>query len=633
MTDRDNLVLRPTEGERAPTATGERVVVAGAGLALVAGLLIAVINLVGADREAGITATTPTPNAGVDGSPTPRPSRTPRPLGEFTLEPGDPPEASPPSASFFGWIRAVANLVIRSRPAVDAVEIGTLATGGVAFVDNSFADQMPDQPDELGWLHVQAPRSGWVATVAGETELVQRYAVQQAATSGDIWSVVAGGESFVATGSAPWIANTFPGPLAAVSSDGVAWQVAEIPQLHAFGYWTVAWGPAGWLALTLGGPSAREVWVWRSDDGLNWSPLGSAPEATGYVDQIVASDRGYLMTAHNGRGSGAQFWFSADGITWQESTDPGIGRGGWLRVVGTIHGFYAWDESPNASDDARAVFSVDGRTWSGVVGAPEGTNLQIVAVGGRLLGIWHDPESGVPAAWTGVIDGDRLTWHPDVQAAEAFSGAAVSALANDGLRVIAFGWDRATEERILWTLEASGWTRAPLPEEFGGIPRVAAGGEAGFVVVGYRPSLRGPNPVIWHLADDGSWSPEPSPVMPLVPDPTAAECGPAPRDALELVAIDRALAVACFGDASHTVRAWSEPCAGCYGGPGGNGGAEPAWLVSPTVNQLYLSPIEDSQGFAFFNAVIPPSVPYDGSLVNRWVEVTGHFADAASATC
>lgn len=192
----------------------------------------------------------------------------------------------------------------------------------------------------------------------------------------------------------------------------------------------------------------------------------------------------------------------------------------------------------------------------------------------------------------------------------------------------AFGWDRATEQPLAWIRHGSSWARSPLPSSFGGVPRVAAAGRSGFVVLGYRPTLRGPNPVIWHQAADGSWAPEADPLLAAVPDPSPADCGPPPRDALDFTLLDRGAATVCLGAAPLTFRAWSVPCGGCYVEPGGR--RQPAWLAEPGINQLSLSPIESGSGW---QAVLAPTLAFLASWNSHWVEVTGHFDDPIALSC
>jgi len=258
----------------------------------------------------------------------------------------------------------------------------------------------------------------------------------------------------------------------------------------------------------------------------------------------------------------------------------------------------------------------------------------VLAVGEGVLAIDPDEETGTPRVWVGRIDGGRLMWLRDRSAEPAFAGAVVTALASDGYRTYAFGWDRATEDALVWTDYGAGWTRSSLPDSFGGFPRGAAAGPQGAVVVGTRPTMRGDNPIFWHLTDAGHWLPEPHPLFAALPDPGNDECPALPRDLVEFIVLDSAQAVVCFDRTPITLHGWSVRCDGCYGH--GPGVSEPAWLVAPAENQLYLSPIEvpDDGGSWLISMVLDPSVAREPAWsTGTWIELTGHFDDPAAATC
>lgn len=116
----------------------------------------------------------------------------------------------------------------------------------------------------------------------------------------------------------------------------------------------------------------------------------------------------------------------------------------------------------------------------------------------------------------------------------------------------------------------------------------------------------------------------------LVSDPAADACEPLPPDILAIAFLDRAAAVVCFGDAPISLRAWSAECQQCYGyGPGVS---RPAWLLTPTTNQLYLSAVETRTDW-ITQVVVRPTLTMDSSWTGTWLDVTGHFDDPESTTC
>lgn len=626
MSDQHEFRLEPTEGKRTGGPPGERFVVGLALFALFTGLLIALGNLVG-QRAAVSSAGSPAPSPTASSTPAWPPLPPSHLLREVTLQPRAVPTQAPQPNLFSGGIRARGDLIVRANPEIDAIPLGTLAQGALAF-----AEEMSEPPPgELGWLHILAPSpQGWVATTEGGGQLVDRLGFAPVPVSGDIWGVSGGGDQFLAVGWRSGISTQPQEPLIAASSDGDAWQAADLPPSAANG--VVSWGPAGWLALAPIGdhPSGSPAWVWQSNDGVGWTALGTLPDSFGqYPSQMVSSDAGYLLAATSGRGSDTTLWFSEDGVTWRETADTGMSSGNWLRLAAGPNGFYAWDvPGQQPSSKPGAVYSVNARTWSAVTGGPEGPSAQIVAVGAEWVGTDVDPVSGVRRVWIGRVEGDRLSWKPESDEG-AFGNGVVSTMVSDGEHAVAFGWDRLVERPMAWFREGTAWARSPLPLAFGGLPRIAAGGKAGVVVVGYRPTLRGENAVFWHVTPGGSWIPEADPLLTVVANPSSKECGPAPLSAADFLVLDRALAVVCLANTSATFRAWSLECSGCFGGVGSG---TPAWLATPDTNQLALSPIERFDGW-WAPVVLDPALKQDRAWKNTWLEVTGHFDDPAAKTC
>jgi len=627
MTDHDDFRLEPTEGERTGGPPGDRLIVGLALFALVAGVLIALSNFVG--ERAAISSGSPTPSPSTSSSPAAVwPVSTPRLLRELTLQAGPVPTPALGEPNFFsGGIRANADLIIHATPDLESIEFGALPRGTLAY-----AEESPDQPPgELGWLHILAPQpEGWVASTEGGAELVDRLVAAPGPASADIWAVSGGEDRFLAVGWQNDASSQLSRPLTAASSDGDAWHRADLPASTSYAF-VVSWGPAGWIAFNGGGNGRDLLSVWRSNDGVSWTAVGTMSDSFGlYPAQLVGSDAGYLLMMSAGREPDTSFWFSDDGVTWRETADAGLSqRGAWVRLTAGPSGFYAAEMyTGNAANNP--VYSANGRTWTPVVGGPQGESAQIVAVGSKWVGVDRDPDSGRPRAWIGEVAGDHLTWRPEPDQG-AFGDGVVTTMVSDGRRAVAFGWDRRTERAMTWIHEGTAWRRSPLPLTFGGIPRIAAATPGGVVVVGYRPTLRAQNPVLWHETPDGHWAPEADPLLPLVSDPSSDECGPPPATAVDFVLLERALAVSCLGDTQISFRAWSVNCVGCFDElPRVT--AMPRWLVTPGGSQLALSPIE---GFANWWApvVLDPALKTDPAWKETWVDVTGHFDDPAAREC
>jgi hypothetical protein len=630
VTDFDYIPIETTEGHRPPSPAADRLLIGLAGLALCGGLLIAAGNFLGADDE--VSTASESPAASAQPSRTPRPTPSPRPRLELAVQPATLPSSSPQPSLFSGWIRASTDLVVRSDPRVDAREVGMLAAGTAAQVD----EWSEEPPGELGWLYVNTPQpGGWVATLDGGTPVADRYGHASSVWGASVWAVAAGDEGFLAIGARGGRSDQISRPMAMVSADGARWRASNAPQEWLTGWSpSIAWGPAGWLSATMVEDSSwPAIWFSRSIDGRDWESLGvlEALPQDSWMGQLVASERGYLLFTSGQRSS---LWFSVDGVTWQEGNETGLRGDAPLRTAATSIGFYAWRDDGwgmTTVEPAEAAFSTDGTTWSLVQGGPGGAARQIVSVGERILGMDPDPDSGEPRLWTGIRARSAIAWRRDTQRDAAFRDAAPSTLLSDGQRVLALGWDRSTEDPLVWELGPTGWTRSALPEAFGGIPRIAAAGPAGFVAVGSRQTLRGMNPIFWHETEGGAWAPERSPLLRVEPDPAPEECGPPPRDAIEFAVLDRVLAAACLGDQSITIRAWAARCEGCYGS--GDGTYETEWLMGLTREQLYLSPVKDDSGGWWSPSPIHPSLEYDASWAGKWLEVTGHFDDPAASEC
>jgi len=354
-----------------------------------------------------------------------------------------------------------------------------------------------------------------------------------------------------------------------------------------------------------------------------------------YVVQFVGSDAGYLLETNPEHGdyrpSGGTIWSSTDGQTWVESTDPAMNHVivGNRRFVALQGGFYLWDSGTDpVAPTPFAAFSADGQAWSEIENGPDGIGLQLAGVDGGMVAIDHSRTTLAPRVWSATLDGGQVSWIRESGADEAFAGGIVRRLVSDGSRLFAFGWDRSTQVPLVWSGDGAHWIRSALPESFGGIPTVAAAGPTGVVVVGSRHTLRGDNPTFWHLTAAGRWIPEPDPILEVVPDPTA-DCPPPPSDVVEFLMVDAAAQVACHGSAPFTFRAFSVACAECYGDLSGN--PEPAWLVSPKHNQLFLGPGRSLDWSA--TAVVGPSLALDPSWTGTWVEITGHYDDPEALTC
>ena len=630
MSDFGNISIETSKGHRPPSPAGDRLLVALAAVALIGGLLLAVVNVMVDDDDALANAS-PTPT----GRHTPLPSPTERPRMVFTVEPGVPEIGTSMDDSFSGWIRANADIALLTGPSATALQIGTLASDALAY-----ADSWSDEGSIVsGWLHVVAPEpAGWFATPVNGTDLVERHAQNLVPGSANVWQVSAGDDGFVAVGTPPYTSDAFPAPRVYSSTDGRRWRASTAELFdpsYGFGEPAIAWGPAGWLllALTNAGDGQPAAWIWQSADGVRWKPLGTMAGLMdfSYPSRLIGSKSGYLLGVDDRRGQGSSLFASRDGLTWRESEAPGFMGQSGIQIAPAASGFLAWD-SASGTAHQEMLYSIDGRSWSATDGpesfGQETGGLQVTSFKDQVIAAAFVPEADGTQIWLGTADRRRLTWTHDDAADRAFRGTVVTSLVNDGLRAVAVGWEISTNRPLAWTLNSDGWRRSELPEAFrDGIPRLAAGGPTGIVLLAYRPTLRGPNPIFWHRIPGGGWQPEESPIFDVTPD-RVGECGAPPANALDFSLVDRSMAVSCFGSTPITFRAWAQPCHGCYGSDSGRG---PVWLQGGEP-QLFLSPIE-SQNWGGTNAILDPSLGYDGAWVESWLEVTGHFDDPVAGDC
>jgi hypothetical protein len=626
MLDDGRVTLDPREGERISGSGGERAVVAVAAIALLGGLFIVAGNVIGSLVGDPVAAASASAEPTARPRRTPGPSPTPRPLREFTLSPGTPSSPRVDQMSFSGFIEARQGLVLRDRAAADGTDIGLLAEGQLAYAEERGVGG--------DWLYVTTRNvSGWVDTGGqGDGSAVARIE-QVPPPTADVLALVSSGEDFVAPMWRSTPDNLFAAGILS-SPDGITWHETTFEPAEVWSTF-VAWGPAGWLGVSVReSPSGgTDTWVSRLDGDL-WRPVGAFGVVNNfYPEQLVGSDLGYLYVAQNGALGGEDahsVWFSSDGVTWRESAPLGLNAEGWnpLRLAAVPGGFYAW--SPYGA--TAAAFSANGRSWTLVEGGPRSETMQLVGMGSGLVAIDVGLGSDAVRVWDGTIDGEIVRWRHAATADSAFAGAGVSSLIGDGqTQAIALGWDLETDTPMTWIRSGESWRREPLPAEFGGIPRLGAVAGDSAVIVGYRPSLQGANPTMWHRSAGGTWSAETVPVL-AVPELTAADCGEPFRDPLANLYLDRSVAVTCQSDAPLTFTAWADICSNCAG----------PFVETPGESFLNggrnFVEVGVAEGVAWTQTVVlDPALVTDVELSASapigWVEMTGHFDDPRAVDC
>ena len=621
MNDRDLIPLDADAGHRTPTSGGDRLMVLLAVVALAGGLAIAFGNLIPPSDDPTAVASTAATATAVP-SRTPKPSPTPRPLGQILVTPGDPPASEPPQYWYQEWIRALQDLEIRAMPAADAPSNGMLAAGDLALAQGTDGDR-----EAPGWLYiVDGGSTGWVQVEIGGKQLAERYP-----TYPNTWARL---YAEVAAGDAGFIARAEGGTLA-TSPNGLDWTPAQDSDGVRDGLYGTAWGPAGWLAASSTGGrfGPAEPYLWRSDDGHEWVPVGRMETGqSGFgFNGIWGSSLGYLMMGGDNQGH-QSLWFSTNGIAWLEMPPTGLeSNDTWLQVTPTSHGFLlVADGNGSRHASAPAVFTADGGTWVEVNGGPGSAWPLMAALDDRLVAIDRDPVSDVPRVWIATIGGESLDWVAESSASATFAGTVPAVMVSDSQRLVAIGWDRETEDLRAWSSpDGAAWTPLALPPGgFGVIPHQALGSPAGIIVMGTSDDNGIQTLQSWRLAGD-HWLRSDLPAVLGIDQLDASDCPGAPRDALDFIALDPGVAVHCFGDTPLTFTAYSMECLGCDGGADDT--VSPAWLA-PGDPRIFLSPIV-TQNQSWLDVVLGPTLEPDSAWQGAWVRVVGHFDDPAATDC
>lgn len=631
MTDRFEIPLETSAGQRGPGSFGEKMGIAIAVIALLGGAFILGGKMLHRDDAVAAASSSPAVRAA---PPTLAPTAAPTPR-VFSVDAGPLPPAPHQSRSgFTGWIRALEDLPVRSAPSSGANQVGALARGEAAYVDEIASAT----PDGITWLHLDewsggnGGTDGLVAANRGTKDLVRRYAAPLVPSGAWLNGIAAGPGQFLAYGYRPSDASGSSEPFMIQSPDGRTWEPVSLAAFGGSLPERVIYGPAGWLAVGIVASTdgnSNGVWLWRSSDGIHWNSLGRVNGTQGYYpSQLVANGDGYELVLDTGRRSSEAAWHSSDGLTWTESLGF---TGGASAIVATRTGFYALPFDTTGGGPfglpSAGLRSAEGVSWAPVTDGPAGRVAGIVALRDGLLAIDASPVTGAPRVWMRARADDASGWFrmPDLPES---SGTAVAVVAGDGQRVVAVGWEQATVEPVVWTGDGTRWERTVLPAgAFGGaIPTQVAANAGGMIAIGSAPTLQAENPVIWQAPTGGAWRARAVPELAKVGEATAAHCPASPSDVIELLVLPVPRAIACFGHAQMTVRAWLTTCDGCAGvGPGQ---LSPGWLLGP--DMVGISPVQGQQDM---QARLIPGIAADPRWQSQPVEITGHYDDPLATSC
>ena len=545
---------------------------------------------------------------------------------------GEAPATPGPQRPFVAVV-LVNELRVRSEAGLSGAPVAVLQAGQVVWITDG-----PVQADSSDWYLIQGGNNvgGWVSAGSPDQpylELRSPLPINQPAI---VSGLSGGAPGYLAWGYEGHRSDQAETPVVVVSSDGATWSQADLPSEMTDSIVSIAWGPAGWIAVTTEGMTGEAGTFWRSDDGICWTSLPGFDFANVSPRSVVGSSAGYALTAGDNRTGSTKpaLFFSPEGQTWNE-VDPQtviFGSG----VLAMESDFLRWVDDGNGT---HTRISADGRTWHGSGGALPGpwNNEPLFAAAGRwLVAVTTEYVAAtatvVQTVWRAQLGGSDLVWERVTDTEPLLADNTIDSLASDGSTILAVGYEATNAELRMWrTSDGNTWDEVLAQGVFGGVPELVTGTGAGFSAVGGTVTLAGVNPVFWHATDVDRWTPERAPVLGrLVESPVNVDaCPSVPTTMVDWLVMPASVGVECFGDTPITFRAWLSMPGGCGGlSPGMY---EPAWLIRPFDLSIIVTPFETPYGSCGSLAQHPNLTILPDP--QQWVMVTGHYDDPASETC
>ena len=224
-------------------------------------------------------------------------------------------------------------------------------------------------------------------------------------------------------------------PTAWTSTDGRRW--GRLPDSQAFDSRRSGWEEIvidivpdgeGFVAVGMeqqGDASNADAAAWFSPDGTTWTRAKVADGMDRTMDQVVATDAGFVAIGeagydfHGGFGAGTAIWTSSDGRTWTRLADKEAPpRGTALRsIVAGTTGFFAtasFEESQGAEATPRQPVTAgiwrsdDAIHWKPIPGTPLGVGQIVRGPDGFVaIGTGYAGDVAHPVAWRSK---DGRTW-------------------------------------------------------------------------------------------------------------------------------------------------------------------------------------------------------------------------------
>lgn len=544
----------------------------------------------------------------------------------------------------FAGVVLVDNLRVRDEP-VDGAIVATLQSGDIVQIHGE-----PRALDGSDWYPILKGTAtvGWAsAGPEGQYLELHRYLAQEVPAK--VEGVAGGPTGYLAWGISAGRDLEHRDRFVAVSHDGAAWELGQVPaEVSAAAEVAVDYGPAGWLLAASNADDTATAGFWRSADGLAWDAVAANIGPSLAIQSIVGSTSGYLADVYDYRNQDWRYavFASRDGASWREVDIGPVTRFGETAEAGD--GFVLWSEDPEQPEGPNGIrYSPDGgTTWvdpsmDGIYPAP--AHIAAIAVADRhfvALTIDGSTEGGAVGTWTATLPlrsdakWPALEWRRQSSTDALLAAAAIGRLVVLDGRVVALGNTYERGEPVAWsTLDGSSWEQvAAGGQGMAAALGPSAVGASGLVGVAYDITVAGNNPRFWHSTDAAAWEGEASPAIAAVDHAGVGGCPERPSTMLDFVAVPGAIGAECFGDAPISFRAWQTLGGGCGGYQPGI--FEPGWLAAPFAS-LALNFAPDKVEYNAWNCGWGTVHPDMGALPpdQQWVQVTGHWADPASATC
>ncbi|HEY5487991.1 MAG TPA: sialidase family protein [Candidatus Limnocylindrales bacterium] len=297
--------------------------------------------------------------------------------------------------------------------------------GSTAPAGGTQTTEVWSSPDGTNWEPVSAP---------GAFEKSGRFFPQGISSDGQGGLIVVGGVSSDQTETTI--------PTAWHSTDGRTWTQAQVGTAALARMAGVAARPGAivaigdWRVPVSGGAAdqtVNQMYAWFSADGNNWSQV-VLPDSSGYAPMAVTAWKGGFaaIAQSDGLVLSSSIWTSADGRTWEKTTQDFVGFGPLAitalggRVVAV--GDYLDPKGSVGSLVPTSWSSTDGRTWvkatasarQAATGFGDVTVVgdSLVAIGANYtgqgvvtFGLGGPTAAPVPAPAANVwISSDGLTW-------------------------------------------------------------------------------------------------------------------------------------------------------------------------------------------------------------------------------